>query len=252
MTKTWRKIRDRARRRFSGFPVASVALYGPDDRIATKVAIAILPFEGGEVQRLERWLAPSGDVRDDEGIAVAALAFIRTHGARSIGMIDQIIGCPHEEGIDYPLGTSCPRCPFWEGRDRWAGLPVEDVEAALPASRGTRPTIVADLRHFLDEDGNLPDELPAPALNLALHLGAIVAWMTAVVAEEEVEVTNVVCRRRPRGRRCRGQILARFLPSDDRIEWACPACDDNGLIDGWVGSPWDRSGLTAFDRGLPN
>jgi hypothetical protein len=32
----------------------------------------------------------------------------------------RIIGCPHEEGIDYE-GATCPACPFWAGRDRWTG-----------------------------------------------------------------------------------------------------------------------------------
>jgi hypothetical protein len=35
-------------------------------------------------------------------------------------MTDRIIGCPHEEGIDYE-GAACPACPFWAGRDRWTG-----------------------------------------------------------------------------------------------------------------------------------
>lgn len=250
MTSAWRRIRQRAQRRFAGYPVASVAFYGPDDRVASKVAVGIIPFEGGEVHHLERWIATSGDVRDDDAIAVDALAFIRAHGARSIGMLDRIIGCPHEEGIDYPVGASCPQCPFWEGRDRWAGLPVDDAYPRPTTPRPTRPTLVTDLRHFLGEDGRLPD-LPAPALNLALHLGAIVAWMTAA-AEGEIEITNVVCRRQPRGRRCHGQIVARFLPSDERIEWACPVCGDNGIIDGWVGTPWDRSGLVDLDDALPS
>jgi hypothetical protein len=30
----------------------------------------------------------------------------------------------HEEGIDYPEGEACPRCPFWAGRDRWTGQSV--------------------------------------------------------------------------------------------------------------------------------
>ena len=64
-------------------------------------------------------------------------------------MVDQIIGCLHEEGIDYPIGAPCPRC--------------------------------ADLRHYLDDDGNLPDMHPR-ALNLALHQGAIVEWMTILRA----------------------------------------------------------------------
>ena len=32
---------------------------------------------------------------------------------------DGLIGCPHEEGIDYPEGKSCPQCPYWAGRDRF-------------------------------------------------------------------------------------------------------------------------------------
>ena len=47
--------------------------------------------------------------------------FLKAHGVRSIGMFDRIIGCPHEEGIDYPDGQACPACPFWAGRDRWSG-----------------------------------------------------------------------------------------------------------------------------------
>jgi len=41
-------------------------------------------------------------------------------GAKSVVMTDRIIGCPHEEGIDYE-GSTCPDCPFWVGRDRWTG-----------------------------------------------------------------------------------------------------------------------------------
>jgi hypothetical protein len=40
-------------------------------------------------------------------------------------MPDRIIGCPHEEGIDYPLGSTCPLCPFWKDKDRWTGLPAD-------------------------------------------------------------------------------------------------------------------------------
>jgi len=48
------------------------------------------------------------------------LAFITKAEAKSVVMTDRIIGCPHEEGIDYE-GSTCPVCPFWAGRDRWTG-----------------------------------------------------------------------------------------------------------------------------------
>ncbi len=31
-------------------------------------------------------------------------------------MTEGIIGCPHEEGADFPSGQECPYCPFWHGK----------------------------------------------------------------------------------------------------------------------------------------
>ena len=39
---------------------------------------------------------------------------------RSVVLGDRIMGCPHEEGVDYE-GDTCPECPFWAGRDRFSG-----------------------------------------------------------------------------------------------------------------------------------
>jgi hypothetical protein len=47
------------------------------------------------------------------------------HGAKPVVMSDGIIGCPHEEGIDYPDGQVCPQCPYWAHRDRWTGDVVQ-------------------------------------------------------------------------------------------------------------------------------
>ncbi len=58
--------------------------------------------------------------RDDIRVTEEVLAFITEAGAKSVVMTDRIIGCPHEEGIDYE-GATCPACPFWAGRDRWTG-----------------------------------------------------------------------------------------------------------------------------------
>lgn len=60
------------------------------------------------------------DLRHDAAIAAEATAFIEAAGAKSV-VVSGIIGCPHQEGIDYD-GDTCPRCPFWKGRDRWDGL----------------------------------------------------------------------------------------------------------------------------------
>ncbi len=46
---------------------------------------------------------------------------------------------------------------------------------------GSRPigTWVTDMRHFLHASGAIPRDIPRPALNLALFLGAIVAWVSS-------------------------------------------------------------------------
>jgi hypothetical protein len=104
-----------------GWPLATVALYGPNDRLATKLSVGIVPGEGAEVTDLRRWLSEGqADIRADSRVAEEVLAFIAEAGAKSVAMTDRIIGCPHEEGIDYE-GSTCPVCPFWAGRDRWTG-----------------------------------------------------------------------------------------------------------------------------------
>lgn len=111
----------KAKHGFRGYPVATVAFYGPDDSRATKVAVAIVPREGADPEALERWFADALDVRDDPRITHAIMAFLRSEQAKSVVLSDGIIGCPHEETVDYPEGETCPQCPFWAGRDRWSG-----------------------------------------------------------------------------------------------------------------------------------
>lgn len=111
----------RANRGFRGYPVATVAFYGPDDRRASKVAVGIVPAEQADATDLERWFSADRDIRDDLDIAAAIQRFIEKHGAKTVVLADRIIGCPHEEGVDYARGATCPQCPFWADRERWSG-----------------------------------------------------------------------------------------------------------------------------------
>ena len=111
----------RSNRGFRGYPVATVAFYGSDDRRASKVAVGVVTREGAEPAELERWFSDESDVRDDEGITAAIVEFLEPLGVRTVVVADRIIGCPHEEGVDYPSGGKCPDCSFWATRDRWSG-----------------------------------------------------------------------------------------------------------------------------------
>ncbi|MBI4011079.1 MAG: hypothetical protein HY359_02120 [Candidatus Rokubacteria bacterium] len=116
-------LREAARRGFRGYPIATVAFYGADDTVATKAAVGIVFREGGDVEAMGRWHSEEGDLRKSLPVAQEILAFIREHTVRSVVLSPGIIGCPHEEGVDYPEGDACSQCPFWADRDRWTGQP---------------------------------------------------------------------------------------------------------------------------------
>ena len=110
------RLSKRAKRGFRGWPLATIALYGPDDAVATKLAVGIVPSEDAEASELRCWFSQGAEIRDDTQVAEEVLAFIETAGAKTVVMTDGIIGCPHEEDIDYE-GATCPVCPFWAGRE---------------------------------------------------------------------------------------------------------------------------------------
>jgi hypothetical protein len=105
---------------FKGYPVATIALYGPTDKTATKLVVGIVLREGAEPEQMKKWYSDD-DIMKKPGVAEEILQFLKENGAISVAMTDRIIGCPHESGIDYPEGQSCPLCPFWAGRNRWTG-----------------------------------------------------------------------------------------------------------------------------------
>ena len=115
-----KRLGKKAKKGFRGFPLATIAFYGPDRSRATKLTVGIILEDDQEPVELRRWFTGKVDIREDSDTAEEILAFIDQFGVRSVTMVDRIIGCPHEEGIDYE-GPTCPHCPYWAGRDRWTG-----------------------------------------------------------------------------------------------------------------------------------
>jgi hypothetical protein len=117
-SRSW--VERRVRPAFRGYPIATVAFYGPDNKLATKVVVSVFHRESSDPDSLERWFSKGDiDVRQDLEIGEQILAFLKSHAPRSTVMTEGIIGCPHEEGVDYPEGQVCPQCPYWAGRDRF-------------------------------------------------------------------------------------------------------------------------------------
>jgi hypothetical protein len=121
-----KRLRKKAKRGMRGWPAATIAFYGPDASRATKVVVGIVRSEHEEVSELGKWQIVHGDVRNDVAIADAMLEFMERHGVLSVAMSDGIIGCPHQEGIDYE-GQWCPDpgCAYWYNRDRFTGKLVQ-------------------------------------------------------------------------------------------------------------------------------
>lgn len=122
----WRK----AKHGFRGYPILTVAFYGPDDTRATKVAIGLIREEKGETEILDRIHTADRDARDDPSIRERILGHLREQAAATVAMRRTILGCPHEEGIDYAEGASCPYCPAWNRENPEAAVRARELAAA--------------------------------------------------------------------------------------------------------------------------
>lgn len=95
------------------YPIGTVALYGPDDKTTTKIAAGVILHEDAE-PIIKRWV--STDVQNNPKVRQEMLEFFQQHGVKSVAMAERNMGCPHEEGLDFPHGDDCPFCPFWKGK----------------------------------------------------------------------------------------------------------------------------------------
>ena len=122
------------------YPMATIVYYGPDNRLATKVAVSIVKSPDAENDPLHRWISHAGDVRHDAAIQSEIASFLEKEGVRQTITPLRITGCAHQEGVDYPSGGKCPHCPFWHDRNRFTHRLFEDesdFESTAPTRRTT-------------------------------------------------------------------------------------------------------------------
>jgi len=96
-------------------------------------------------------------------------------------------------------------------------------------------TYVTDITHYLDEYGNLAEEMPGPARKLASFLVLIIDT-TSFKCSQEFADTDIPCRKKG----CFGKIMARFDRDTEDITWHCPNCGEEGVIRSWQKTKWDR------------
>jgi hypothetical protein len=106
-------MKHRKRKQPPQYPIGTVAMYGPDDKTTTKIAAGVILHDGAEAI-IQRWVAT--DVTTNPKVQQEMKDFFLQHGVKSVAMSEGNMGCPHEEGMDFPHGEDCPFCPFWKGK----------------------------------------------------------------------------------------------------------------------------------------
>jgi hypothetical protein len=93
----------------AAYPLATLSAYGPDNTRATKLVVGILRRAGQKDPNPTRiWSTETSDVRNDLAIAAETADWLRGQGVKKTVGHERFIGCQHEEGIDYPIGRTCP------------------------------------------------------------------------------------------------------------------------------------------------
>jgi hypothetical protein len=80
-------------------------MYGPDDKMTTKIAAGVILREGAE-PIMKRWVAT--DVMTNPKVQRELKDFFLQHGVEQVALSQGNMGCPHEEGEDFPHGEDCP------------------------------------------------------------------------------------------------------------------------------------------------
>jgi hypothetical protein len=74
----------RAKQGFRGYPVATIAFYGPTAEQASKVTVGIVEREDAEPDIMRTWHSEERDLRHDDEIGYEIKEFLREHQALSV------------------------------------------------------------------------------------------------------------------------------------------------------------------------
>jgi hypothetical protein len=95
------------------YPIGTLAYYGPDNQTCTRIIASVINAPNAKPQFRE-W--QDIDVCENPQVASEIGDYFRLAGVKDVIMTEGVVGCPHDEGVDYSLGESCPECPFWQNQ----------------------------------------------------------------------------------------------------------------------------------------
>ncbi len=119
LEKSQKRISKKVKRGFQGYPIITISYFGPNEDLATKVSVGFIEEENADAQ-FEKFNTVE-DVRNDVVVQSTIVKIIDRSAVKTVSLMEKIVGCPHEEGIDYPEDEDCPDCEFWYGKARFKG-----------------------------------------------------------------------------------------------------------------------------------
>ncbi len=96
--------------------------------------------------------------------------------------------------------------------------------------------LISNLTHFLDDQGNIPKQMPKEARELANFLALIVDATTKTMPST-LSTTDIRCFQKG----CHGEVKSAIRQKESEIHWYCPDCKNEGVISHWKGTRWDNN-----------
>ncbi len=91
------------------------------------------------------------------------------------------------------------------------------------------------MTHFLDDQGNIPKQMPREARELASFM-ALVVDATTKTMPSTLTSTEIRCFKKS----CHGLVKSALSPDGKEIHWYCAECENEGVISEWQGTKWDN------------
>ena len=95
---------------------------------------------------------------------------------------------------------------------------------------------ISNLTHLLDETGNIPEQMPKEARELANFL-ALIVDVTTQTMPSTLTSTEIRCFEKG----CHGVVKSAKRQKESEIHWYCPDCENEGVISQWEGTKWDNN-----------
>jgi hypothetical protein len=94
---------------------------------------------------------------------------------------------------------------------------------------------ISNITHFLDKNGNIPDDMNKEARQMSAFLCLVIDAATKLYPVTDKE-TEIRCFKKG----CHGKIHVILKDIFQDIQWKCPSCKNEGRISEWIQTRWNN------------